>query len=104
MMKTNALGTEFKEGYITSAIVGHFTQTPDQLETRFLDLELIADTLYRADIPSGSVLDFATLEDSSGTSFTGVDAQGTWLVGSICGVCRNPAPWYMTVLKPCSGP
>ena len=76
MMKTNALGTEFKEGYITSAIVGHFAQTPDQLETRFLDLELIADTLYRADIPSGSVLDFATLEDSSGTSFTGVDAKG----------------------------
>ena len=60
MMKSNALGTEFKRGYITGAIVGHFTQTPAELETQFLDLELIADGLYRADIPSGSILDFTT--------------------------------------------
>jgi hypothetical protein len=102
MMKTNALGTEFKQGYVTSAIVGHFTQTSAELETQFLDLELIADTLYRADIPAGSVLDFTTLVDGNGTSFPGVDATGTWLVGLVCGVCRNPAPWYLTILRPCS--
>jgi hypothetical protein len=102
MMKTNALGTEFKEGYVTSAIVGHFTQTPAELEMQFLDLEVIADTLYRADIPAGSVLDFTTLVDGNGTSFPGVDATGTWLVGLVCGVCRNPAPWYLTILRPCS--
>jgi hypothetical protein len=102
MMKSNALGTEFKRGYITSAIVGHFTQTPQELEAQFLDLELIADALYRADIPSGSVLEFTTLEDIGGTRFPGVDSSGTWLVGLICGVCRNPAPWYLTILEPCS--
>ena len=98
----NGLGGTFKEGYITSAIVGHFAETPDQLEKKFLDLDLIATNYYRADIASGSILDFSTLKDSSGASFPGVDDTGTWMVGLICGNCRNPAPWYMTILEPCT--
>jgi hypothetical protein len=101
-MKTNAMGRAFTEGYVTSAIVGHYTQTPAQLEADFLDLDRIAIATYRADIASGSVLDFATLKDKNGASFTGIDDSGTWMVGLICGNCRNPAPWYMTILKTCS--
>ncbi len=101
-MKTNGLGRPFAEGSVTSAIVGHYSQTPAELETQFLDLDRIALATYRADIMSGSVLDFTTLKDASGASFPGIDGQGTWLVGLICGNCRNPAPWYMTILKPCS--
>ena len=101
-MKTNALGAEFKEGYITSAVVGHYTQTPAELEANFLDLDRIAIATYRADIPAGSVLDFTTLRDEHGAAFPGIDDSGTWLVGLICGNCRNPAPWYMTILKTCS--
>jgi hypothetical protein len=99
----NALGGTFKEGYITSAIVGHFAETPEQLEKKFLDLDMIATRYYTAEILSGAVLDFTTLKDSSGGSFPGVDTNGTWMVGLICGNCRNPAPWYMTILKPCAG-
>jgi hypothetical protein len=40
--------------------------------------------------------------DGNGAGFPGIDDTGTWLVGLICGNCRNPAPWYMTILKPCS--
>jgi len=101
-MTTNALGRAFTEGYVTSAVVGHYTQTPAQLEADFLDLDRIAVATYRADIPSGSVLDFRTLKDASGGSFPGIDGTGTWLVGLFCGNCRNPAPWYMTILEPCS--
>lgn len=101
-MKTNALGNEFKNAYVTSAIVGHYTQTPAELEKQFLDLDRIGTATYRADIPSGSVLDFSKLKDGSGASFPGVDGNGTWLVGLFCGNCRNPAPWYLTILKPCS--
>ena len=64
---------------------------------------MIATKYYTADIPSGAVLDFTTLKDSAGGSFPGVDDDGTWMVGLICGNCRNPAPWYMTILKPCTG-
>ena len=102
-MAPNALGGTFKEAYITSAVVGHFAETPEQLESKFLDLDMIATNYYRADIASGSTLDFSTLrETKTGASFPGVDDTGTWMVGLICGNCRNPAPWYMTILKPCA--
>jgi hypothetical protein len=100
--KRNALGHDFKDGYVTSAIVGHYAQTPAELEADFLDLDRIAMATYRADIQSGSVLDFTMLEDDSGAAFPGIDDNGTWLVGLFCGNCRNPAPWYMTILKTCS--
>jgi hypothetical protein len=101
-MTTNALGAEFQQGYVTSAVVGHYTQTPAELEAKFLDLDRLAAATYRADIPSGSVLDFTTLRDEHGGAFPGIDDSGTWLVGLICGNCRNPAPWYLTILKTCS--
>ncbi|HXI57897.1 MAG TPA: hypothetical protein VNO55_17650, partial [Polyangia bacterium] len=57
-LKTNALGNPFITMNITKALVGHYTQTPAELEARFLDIQLIASALYRAEIPAGSVLDF----------------------------------------------
>jgi hypothetical protein len=102
--KTNALGGTFIATNITSAIVGHYTQTPAELETQFLDLQLIATDLYTANIPPGTTLDFTTLADSGGNPFPGVDSTGTWLVGLTCGNCKNPAPWYLTILVPAAQP
>jgi hypothetical protein len=100
-MMTNALGNTFIATNITNAMVGHYTQTPAELEAKFLDLELIAADLYRAEIGSGTVLDFSLLKNKSGKAFAGIDADGTWVVALQCGQCRNPAPWYLTILKPC---
>jgi hypothetical protein len=102
MLMTNALGAAFTPTEITSALVGHYTQTPAELETRFLDLEMIATDLYTAPVDIGTTLDFTTLKNSAGGSFPGVTADGTWLVGLQCGNCRNPAPWYLTVLQTCT--
>lgn len=101
-MITNGLGRYFIPNYITDVMVGHYAETPAELETKFLDLDGLAIATYRAQIPAGSVLDFTTLQDENGVSFPGIDGTGTWLVGLFCGNCRNPAPWYMAVLKPCS--
>jgi hypothetical protein len=101
-MMVNGIGREFTPGDVTDAILGHYSETPAELEAKFLDLDRIALTTYRAAIPSGFVLDFKTLKDANGASFTGIDNTGTWVVGLLCGNCRNPAPWYMTILKPCS--
>jgi len=101
-MKTNALGNEFILGNVTDAIVGHYTQTPAELEAKFLDLELIATDLYRGQIATGTVVDFSMLKTDGGKSFTGIDGTGTWIVALRCGGCRNPAPWYLSVLKPCA--
>jgi len=101
-MAKNAVGTTFKDAYITSAVVGHYKETPAELETKFLDLDRIAMEYYRADIDAPP-FNFTTLkEEKTGADFPGINDQGTWLVGLICGNCRNPAPWYMTILKPCT--
>jgi hypothetical protein len=101
---TNALGNPFDATSITSAIVGHYTQSLSELEGQFLDLQTIAQDLYTAPTPYGTTLDFTTLMDSAGNPFTGVTSDGTWLVGLICGMCQNPAPWYLTVLAPVPQP
>lgn len=101
-MITNALGSPFTTSSITAALIGHYTQTPTELETQFLDLDLIATDLYRANIDSGTVVDFSSMKTDSGTSFAGIDNTGTWVVALECGTCKNPAPWYLSVLKVCT--
>jgi hypothetical protein len=104
-MHTNALGGDFSGvslTSITSAFIGHYSETPAELSgDKFLDLELIATTLYRKAVDSGTSVSFSSFKDADGNSFPGIDNTGTWLVGLQCGNCRNPAPWYITVLKPC---
>ena len=112
-LSTNGLGETLSEDgspgtaprtNIASAIVGHYSQTPAQLESQFLDLQTIAEDLYTAVIPSGTVLDFTHLRDKSGNSFPGVGSTGTWLVALMCPGCRNPAPYYLTILDPVAQP
>lgn len=98
----NALGHEFTPNQITSALVGHYTQTPTELEgDKFLDLDRVAQKLYTGEIAAGSSVSLSSLKTSTGEAFSGIDSTGTWIVALRCGNCRNPAPWYLTVLKPC---
>ncbi len=103
-MKTTALGTTFSPTQITSVIVGHYSQTPAELEAQFADLRTIATHLYSANIYSGVVLDFTMLADTTGNPFPGIDSTGTWLVALFCDNCRNPAPLYLTILEPVPQP
>jgi hypothetical protein len=102
-MKTNALGNKFIPSNITTAMVAHYTQTTTELEAKFLDIQLIATALYQGTIETGTSVDFSSLTDANGNAFPGIDdGSGTWVVALQCGSCRNPAPWYISILKPCS--
>ena len=101
-MTKTGLGTVFDPTQITRAIVGHYAEGSGQLEKDFLDIELIATELYETKIEAGSTVDFSTMTKASdGKSFPGIDDTGTWLVALQCGACRNPSPWYLSILKPC---
>ena len=102
-VQTNALGNGFDPSAITEIIVGHYQQSPTELEGRFMELDTIATELYQGTIVSGTSFALSTLTDSAGQRFTGIDDSGTWLVALVCGGCRNPAPWYLTRLVPCLG-
>jgi hypothetical protein len=101
-MTKTGLGTPFDPTQITRVLVGHYNEGSGQLEKDFLDIELIAADLYEKNIDAGTSVDFSTMKTKSdGKSFPGIDDTGTWVVALQCGVCRNPSPWYLSILMPC---
>jgi hypothetical protein len=104
MMMTNGLGRTFTKRSINEVMVAQYlTLTPADLEAEFLDLELIADKMYRGQVTAGDKLSLSTLVDAAGQPFTGIDANGTWIVALMCGGCANPAPWFLSTLARCPG-
>jgi hypothetical protein len=104
-IKKNAMGDEFFTNSITTALVGHYTETAAELSTdKFLSLDRIATELYRADIDTGTTLKLSDMKDSSGKAFSGITGDGTWILGLQCGSCKNPSPLYVTILVPACSP
>jgi hypothetical protein len=105
MYKT-AAGGEFLPSSIDRVRIGSYTQTPAELEgDNFLKLDEIAAAMYEAHIDVGTKVTFDQLKNiKDQTPFPGIDATHTWLVALNCGSCQNPAPWYLSILKPCPAP
>jgi len=105
-LATSAMGRSFFPTDIDRVIVGHYTQTPVQLQSNdtFLRIESIATALYSKELDTTTTkLDLSTLTDSSNNAFPGIDGTGTWIVALQClNNCRNPAPLYLAILKPCN--
>ena len=100
-MTKTALGTPFDPTQITRALVAHYGVGSGQIEMDFLNIELIATDLYETKVEYGTTVDFSSMTKADGSVFSGIDDTGTWLVALQCGMCRNPSPWYISILKPC---
>jgi len=101
-IKTTASGGEFIGSSITRMRIGHYTQTPTELEGDiFLQLDEVAQEMYEAPVDAGTKISFDKAKTKDGKQFAGIDDTGTWIVALNCGACQNPAPWYLAVLKPC---
>jgi hypothetical protein len=102
--KLTASGGEFIPSSITRLRIGHYTQTPEELQGQiFLQLDEVAQEMYEATVEAGTKISFdqaKNIKDMT-TPFAGIDNTGTWIVALNCGACQNPAPWYLSVLKPC---
>lgn len=98
---TNAMGRTFSRTKINEVFVARYDESAAELEARFLDLELISEAQWRAEVVAGASMPLSNLVDASGVPFPGIDANGTWVLGLLCSDCANPAPWYLTLLKPC---
>jgi len=99
--KTNAMGHTFTATNITHALVASYTQSVPELESGFLDLEGMASGMWQSDVASGTSIALSSFKDESGNSFSGIDDTHTWILALQCGSCRNPAPWYVSILTPC---
>jgi hypothetical protein len=72
--------------------IGHYSGDVASVEADFLQIDTIADELYRLDVygTTGALLGEAV--DARGGSFGGFTRDGTWLVGIVCTGCATPAP------------
>jgi hypothetical protein len=103
-MNVTAAGAEFIPSSITGLRVASYTQSPEELEGPYFNqLEEIAVEMYEAPVDAGTQIRLDLARTSDGKQFAGIDDTHTWLLALNCGACQNPAPWYLTVLKPCAG-
>jgi hypothetical protein len=103
-MMLTAAGTPFRPFDVTEALVAHYSQSVSELEARFLDLDIIHENRWRGTVETGTSVSLSsfTNDNPDGPAFAGIDDTGTWIVALVCGTCRNPAPWYLSTLTPCT--
>lgn len=87
-------------GKLDEILIGHYTETPDELDDQFTDIEILASEFYTLELTGGTDADLSGAASADGTAFTGFTTEGTWLLGLRCTSCTNPAPIFMTVVDP----
>ena len=85
-------------GKLDEVLVGHYTQTPAEIQAQFTDLEPLASELYKLELTGGTDANLAGLADADGNPFPGFTTDGTWVLGLRCTSCTNPAPIFLTVI------
>jgi hypothetical protein len=86
-------------GKLDEVLVGHYTQTPAEIQGQFTDLEPLASELYKLELTGGTEADLSGLADADGGAFPGFTTDGTWVLGLRCTSCTNPAPIFLTVVS-----
>lgn len=94
-LTVDGLGNEFDHGGIDQIMISQYAELSiEALEADFLDLELIADQLYTADLSGVTSVNASALD-----GFEGIDDEGVWILALRCSTCTHPAPPYLTVLE-----
>jgi hypothetical protein len=100
-LETNGLGLPLELSRIDRLMVGYYAGlSAADLESSFLDMELIADGLWYLDIPGGFTADLAQATTADGSTFTGFDGEGTWVLALFYSHATNPAPLFLTIVEP----
>jgi hypothetical protein len=74
-------------------------KTVADLEDQFLDIELIANETYTADVYGMTSVDLSALVSTGGAAFTDFTPDSLWLMVLRCTACTNPAPPFVTVIQ-----
>jgi hypothetical protein len=96
----NGMGAEWVPTYITDITIARYVgYSFADLERQFLLLQDLAQEQYTARLKTGQEVALAHLADGAGNPFPGIDENGIWLLSLTCGSCRNPAPWFLSILQ-----
>jgi hypothetical protein len=86
---------------ITRVMLGFYEgMSTADLEAKVLDLMLISTKKWEFPIESGASVALNDLLDENGNAFEGFEGDGSWVFALLCEQCQNPAPPYLTLLKP----
>ena len=100
----DGFGNTFTFSKLDSVLVGFYQgMTAADLQASFLDIELIATSLYEVAVPAGARdVNLADAVLRGGTDpFPGFDrTDGVWLVAVMCSKCQVPAPVVLSILQP----
>lgn len=89
---------------ISRVMLGFYeNMTPADLEARVLDLMLIATKKWELAVEASGSVDLSELVDADGVAFSGFEGTGSWVFALLCEKCQNPAPPFVSLLKPVKG-
>ncbi len=98
----NSLGNAFIPTEISRVVVAKYNMDVCEIENDFLNLESNYSEWYYKDLEFVTTeFNLADLTSKDGVPFSGITADGIWIIALFCGECRNPAPRFMTLLTPC---
>ena len=101
-MTTHGYGGTFVPNQITEILIGRLSMSVPEIEADFLNLEFIAEDIWRSNVTAGTSFKLGDLvHEEDGSAFPGVSAGETWVLGLLCTTCTNPTPWYITTVETC---
>jgi hypothetical protein len=101
LLTKNGMGAPWVPTRITDVAVAHYVgYTVADLERQFLQLQDLASEYYGVRLSAGQEVPLSRLLDQADNAFPGIDDSGIWLFSLTCGSCRNPAPWFLSILRP----
>jgi hypothetical protein len=98
-LTTDGQGNPFSLSNIDGLMLARYELTVEEMEERILDLQLIADEMYTADVGGLGEFELVNATDVDGNAFGGFEGDGLWLLGLFCSTCPNPAPLYLAVIE-----
>ncbi len=98
-LTTDGQGNPFSVSNIDRLMLARYELSIEEMEQQFLDLQIIPDEMYTADIGGRGNFDLVEALDADGNAFESFDGEGLWLLGLFCSTCANPAPLYLAVIE-----
>ena len=98
----DSMGNQVNFQFIDSLMVGYYEgKTVADLQAMFKDIDMIATTLWRVDIPTGrKYMDLHEAKTDAGAAFPGFTGTGVYAVALLCSSCQVPAPVALSILQP----
>jgi hypothetical protein len=103
LLTKTGLGGKVNFASIDSLMLGYYDgMTVAQIQSRFLDLQIMTTTTYTATLSKGqNHVDLGSAKDTTGVAFAGfTPTNSTWVAALLCSTCVNPAPVALTILNP----